>query len=51
MDWSDFEGRPGVPPGGVFENSLTVQLASGPHTFFLTEEDTLDDEPNEYAPG
>lgn len=51
VDWSDFEGRPGVPPGGVFENSLTVQLASGPHTFFLTERDTLDDEPNEYAPG
>ena len=51
MDWSDFEGRPGVPPGGVFENSLTVQLASGPHTFFLTERDTLDDEPNEYSPG
>ena len=22
VDWSDFEGRPGVPPGGVFENSL-----------------------------
>lgn len=51
MDWSDFEGRPGVPSGGVFENSLTVELASGPHTFFLTERDTLDDEPNEYAPG
>ena len=51
VDWSDFEGRPGVPSGGVFENSLTVELASGPHTFFLTERDTLDDEPNEYAPG
>ena len=51
VDWSDFEGRPGVPSGGVFDNSLTVQLASGPHTFFLTERDTLDDEPNEYAPG
>ena len=51
VDWSDFEGRPGVPPGGVFENSLTVQLASGPHTFFLTEEHTLGNEPNEYTPG
>ena len=51
VDWSDFESRQKVPPGGVFENSLTVQLASGPHTFFLTEDGELNDEPNKYAPG
>ena len=51
VDWSDFEGRPNVPTGGVFVNGIVVQLESGPHTLYQTEEGELVDEPNEYAPG
>ena len=28
VDWSDFEGRPGVPPGGVFEHRLILGRSS-----------------------
>ncbi|MCH8090574.1 MAG: hypothetical protein IH955_11275 [Chloroflexi bacterium] len=51
VDWSDDDRRPGVPPGGVFENSLTLELTSGEQTFFLSQSDTLSDEPDPFAPG
>jgi hypothetical protein len=51
IDWSDAESRPNVPPGGVFDNSLTVQLASGTRTYFLSELDGLAGEPDAYDPG
>lgn len=51
VDWSDFEGRPGVPPGGVFDNHLTIQLASGPRTFYLSETGSLANESDAHAPG
>ncbi len=51
VDWSDFEGRPGVPPGGVLENSITLQLVSGPKTFYLTERSGLADQKPPYSGG
>ncbi|MEE9247393.1 MAG: hypothetical protein V3U79_01685 [Dehalococcoidia bacterium] len=51
VDWSDDDRRPGVPPGGVFENSLTLELTSGVQTFFLSQSDALNDEPDPFAPG
>lgn len=51
IDWSDFESRPNVPPGGVFDNSLTLELVSGTHTFYLSETGDLNDEPDAYKPG
>ena len=33
VDWSDFDGRPNVPPGCVFEHRLLLQLASGEQSF------------------
>lgn len=50
VDWSDFEGRPNVPQGGVFDNRLTVQLASGARDYFLSEEIRLNDIPDPYVP-
>ena len=51
VDWSDSEGRPGVPPGGVFENSVQLTFASGTRTLFLSEDDTLNDRPDDFNPG
>ena len=51
VDWSDFDGRAKVPPGGVFEHSLTLRLASGDHSFFLSESGSLNDTPDSYKPG
>lgn len=51
VDWSDSEDRPSVPEGGVFDNHLTVNLVSGPHTFFLSETGVLADEPDVFSPG
>ena len=51
VDWSDDDRRPGVPPGGVFQNSLTLELTSGVQTFFLSQSDALNDEPDPFAPG
>lgn len=51
VDWSDAESRPGVPPGGVFENTLTVQLVTGAHTFHLSESGGLNDSPDPFKPG
>src|SRR5262249_42721925 len=35
VDWSDATSRPSVPPGGVFNNSVVLSLATGPLTLFL----------------
>ena len=51
VDWSDAESPPKVPPGGVFDNSLTVQLESGTHTVFLSESGGLNDAPDSFDPG
>ena len=51
VDWSDFEERPRVPAGGVFEQRLRLTLASGEHAFFLSESGVLNAEPDSYAPG
>jgi len=50
VDWSDTPSRPKVPPSGVFDNSLTLHLASGEHTFFLSEEGRLNEVPNAFDP-
>ncbi len=47
VDWSDSPGRPHVPSGGVFDNHLTV----GDRTWFLSEDGTLADRPDPFAPG
>ncbi len=51
VDWSDAESRPNVPAGGVFDNSLTVELRSGERTFFLSEVGVLADTPDAFDPG
>ena len=51
VDWSDAPSRPKVPPNGVFDNSLTLHLASGEHVFFLSEEGRLNEVPDAFDPG
>lgn len=51
VDWSDFEDRPNVPPGGVFDQYLTLQTADGPRTFFLSAAGTLAAAADPYEPG
>jgi len=51
VDWSDFEGRPNVPAGGVFDNRLTLQLESGERSFFLSQTGVLADVPDAFSPG
>ncbi len=51
VDWSDATSRPKVPAGGVFVNSLTLQLVSGVRAFFLSESGSLNDKPDSYNPG
>jgi len=51
VDWSDAEGRPNVPAGGVFENSLELPLSDGARTFYLSERGLLADEADVYDPG
>ena len=51
VDWSDATGRPNVPPGGVVDNSITFQLATGVHSFFLSESGALNDKPDAFDPG
>ncbi len=51
VDWSDSEQRPNVPAGGVFDNSLTVELASGVRTFYMSESLALADVPDPFDPG
>lgn len=51
VDWSDSPDRPRVPPGGVFDNSLTLPLAGGPATLFLRADGTLNTRPEAFDPG
>ena len=51
VDWSDAPGRPNVPTGGVFENSVTLQSADGEHGFSLSESGVLADSPDDFDPG
>jgi hypothetical protein len=50
VDWSDFEDRPGVPAGGVFDNRLSVVSASGALELFLSEDRGLATTPDAYSP-
>ena len=50
VDWSDFEDRPGVPTGGVFDNRLNVTSTSGPIELFLSETAGLAEAPDSYSP-
>lgn len=50
VDWSDFEDRPGVPTGGVFDNHLNVVSTSGPIELFLSETRDLAEAPDSYSP-
>jgi hypothetical protein len=51
VDWSDFEDRPAVPSGGVFDNRLSIDLADGTRTWYLSETGALADTPDDYSPG
>ena len=51
VDWSDFPGRPGVPGGGAFENRITISLADGASTFYLSESGQLMETPEPYSLG
>ena len=51
VDWSDFDGRPNVPQGGVFEHRLVLQLASGEQSFFLSDSGSLSEAPDRYKSG
>ena len=51
VDWSDAPGRPNVPAGGVFRNAVTLRLASGEHTLFLSDSGGLRDDPDPFKPG
>ncbi len=50
IDWSDFENRPGVPDGGVFDNRLTLASSSGPIDLYLSEGRGLAPTPDQYSP-
>ncbi len=47
VDWSDDPSRPKVPPGGVFDNSLTL----GRIKLFLRESGALASRPDAFEPG
>ena len=51
VDWSDAPGRPNVPSGGVFNNSITLQFEDGERSFFLSESGALRDQPEAFDPG
>lgn len=51
VDWADFQGRPKVPRSGVFQNTVTVELAAGRRTFFLSPSGALARHPNPYEDG
>jgi hypothetical protein len=51
VDWSDFDSRPNVPAGGVFDNHLSLETAGGERAFFLSESGVLADGPDRYSPG
>lgn len=51
VDWSDSEGRPNVPAGGVFDNRVTLSLGAGERDFFLSESGTLLPAADAFRPG
>ena len=51
VDWSDAESMPKVPSGGVFDNSISLQFASGLKAVFLSESGELRDAPDPFDPG
>jgi len=51
VDWSDQEGRPNVPPGGVFDNWLSLSLDSARRDLFLSESGDLATSPDVFQPG
>ena len=51
VDWSDATSRPRVPPGGVFNNSVVLPLATGPLTLFLRVDGTMARSREPYDPG
>ncbi len=50
IDWSDFEERPAVPDGGVFDNRLSIVSTAGPIDLFLSERRGLAATPDQYSP-
>ena len=50
VDWSDFEDRPSVPAGGVFDNRLSLATTTGTVDLFLSETLTLASTPDSYSP-
>ncbi len=50
VDWSDFEDRPNVPMGGVFDNRISVVTSDGPRDYFLSQSSDLADSPDPYVP-
>ena len=51
VDWSDFEGRAGVPEGGVFDHRLVLATSEGERPVFLSESGALADAPDPLSPG
>lgn len=51
VDWSDAPGRPNVPSGGVFENSISLQIGGETRRFFLSESGDLRNSPDAFDPG
>lgn len=50
VDWSDARSCPSVPPGGVFDNSITFEMATGVRVFFPSESGALNDESDVLEP-
>ncbi|MCH7737736.1 MAG: hypothetical protein IH872_10105 [Chloroflexi bacterium] len=51
VDWSDAPGRPNVPSGGVFENSITLQIGASERRYYLSETGEFQDTPEAFDPG
>lgn len=51
VDWSDAEGRPNVPEGGVFDNHVSFEVAGETTQRFLSESDALATVPDQFIPG
>jgi len=46
VDWSEDPSRPRVPPGGVFDNRLDLELVSGSRRLYLSRTLRLNDVPD-----
>lgn len=46
VDWSGDPAEPRVPPGGIFENRLDLELVSGPRRLYLSRTFRLNDIPD-----